>query len=303
MQKLFFAFLWIFLPWSLGSDSLFLTSAQAAELPALTIKQKATLLQEGKGFYEEGVRLAKDSPADAKEAFAQAVEKLLLVHRTSPPDVRLLLNLGNAYWQAEESGKAIARYRQAVALDPSSSLARKNLQQALEESPELAMNPAGQVPFVPPHWAATIDAWNHLVAWSGRDFLFLLTWAAFWLVLAVAWWWPMRWLGGMALVLGSACLFLFLSIQWDHLRWQQRDFAVIVENDLPLRSGSGMVFAPLKGDSLPAGQTVQIVQQRADWLLIRAKEGREGWMPGSAVEPLYLRQPLPPSTEPVSEKK
>lgn len=193
----------------------------------------------------------------------------------------LYYNLGNAYFKAGETARAILSYERALRLDPSDADVRYNLdfarsmtQDKIDEVPE----------FVLKTWARSI------CYWFGSD-----VWAVLSLVLlAVALAWVLLFLLGRSegarragFFTGIAALLLALGA-FGFARWQRSD---------ALRSDAAIVMRPVSAvKSSPSadaakdlfilheGTKVRILDQVSGYTDIELSDGRQGWISTADLE-------------------
>ena len=99
----------------------------SAPLDALTEEHQKLLLAEAIDHYNKAQTAAAKDSADAKQEFADAAEKFELLRHSGVRNSRLFLNLGNAYLQSGQTGRAIANYRRSLQIDPTNQTAQANL--------------------------------------------------------------------------------------------------------------------------------------------------------------------------------
>ena len=189
----------------------------------------------------------------------------------------LYVNLGNAAMGAKRLGPAILAYRRALLLDPDHHRARQNLTHARTLLPD----------WVPrPEEGGFLDTF---FAWSGRLSLtefqtlaavaFLITAAL--IAAAIRWRQPV--LRNLAVLPGLAWLsflgaILFLAFG------NQEDGAVLTLPEVVARSADSAGASPRFPQPLPGGTEVQVLETRDEWTRVRLADGRDAWLPRSAVE-------------------
>ncbi len=185
----------------------------------------------------------------------------------------LYFNLGNACYKAEQMGRAIAAYRRAERLSPRDATLRANLQFVRKK---VNGDDRGLGPFWREGLATlTLNEW----AMTGA----VLFWGWF-LVLALGEFWPkwrkpLRnctiWLG-LVMLLSLACL---AGAGYDRLA---NRFAVVVVKEAVLR------FGPLQespvSHQLQDGSEVSILDEKDNWLQVRDRKGRPGWLKRDQVQ-------------------
>ncbi len=196
------------------------------------------------------------------QAFAQAVQAAQTAQATAY-SADELYNLANSYARAGKPGLAVLNYERAALLAPNNADIRANLD---------SVRASAHVPIQPrSRWAriaATVSpAW---AAWMG--------------VLGIA-------LAGAGLVAGRATsrfrlarvcgilaggALVALTVSNAMLQWPRMHEAVILVNQTPAR-----VSPVPMGDAafvLPEAETVTVTAEHEDFILVRTRGGRSGWV-------------------------
>lgn len=232
------------------------TPAPAASAPAgpVTNAPAATAFDAANNLYLTG------RYAEAAEAYQKLLE-------TGPRSATLYFNLGNACYKAEQMGRAIAAYRQAERLTPREASLRANLQFMRKK---LNGDERGPGPFWR-EWLATLtlNEWTALAA--GLFWLWFLTLALCESRPALKP--PLRrtlLTLGVAMLLGLVCL---AGSAYD--RFGTRS-AVVCVREAVLR------FGPLQesrvSHQLQDGAEVTVLDEKDNWLQVRDRKGRLGWL-------------------------
>ncbi len=193
----------------------------------------------------------------------------------------LYVNLGNAAMGAERLGPAILAYRRALILDPDHHRARQNLAHARTLLPD----------WVPcPEEGGLLDTF---FAWSGRlspaeyqtlaALAFLVTAAL--IAAAIRWRQPL--LRSLAVLPGLAWLLLLgtiLFLVFGH----EDDDAVLTLPEVIARSADSAGASPRFPQPLPGGTEVKVLETRDEWTRVRLFDGRDAWLPRSAMQIVAL---------------
>lgn len=189
----------------------------------------------------------------------------------------LYVNLGNAAMGAERLGPAILAYRRALLLDPDHHRARQNLAHARTLLPD----------WVPcPEEGGLLDTF---FAWSGRLSLaeyqtlaavaFLVTAAL--IAAAIRWRQPV--LRNLAVLPGLAWILLLGAIAFLTFG-SEDDGAVLILPEVVARSADSAGASPRFPQPLPGGTEVHVLETREQWTRVRLFDGRDAWLPRSAME-------------------
>lgn len=206
---------------------------------------------------------AQSQSAEARyESGALGAARAAFAARThAQPDVAAhWYNLGATDYRLGNTAEASAEWRRALRLSPRSATIRQALQLTPPPDPVSARR-LWTAPFTPAELAlAALLLW--LVAWVGL-FLRPVRYAR-WL-----------WVGGAALLLGGAALWL---------RHAYGGPVELIRESVPIRvSPHGRASALA---TLDEGQAVLRLDSQRGWMLVRDASGRLGWIPAGAVVPV-----------------
>lgn len=206
----------------------------------------------------------------AERLFAAAIEE-------SGGSGELYTNLGNASLQAERLGPAVLSYRRALLMDPSLERARQNLQHARGLLPD----------WVPaPTEAGMLDSfflWHDKLSGTDKLDLAALAFAIAMLSLAASIAFglvPLRTVAGLS---SAIWLALLASIAFDPSRAAGSE-GVVVAREVLARAADSSNAPGRFGEPLPSGTELRILDERDGWLQIELHNGRNAWVPSSAVE-------------------
>lgn len=193
---------------------------------------------------------------------------------TSPA---LCYNLGNAYLEAGQLGKAVLNYERAMLLQPGKDHIRSNLRLAMKkvEGDPLPWPEAG----LALRWRAVrgllpSNAW----AFAGL----VLCWAG----LAAGWWGRRKqsWTWRMMAALGFLPALLAWSLAFSSSRALVSDYCVVVEQRLPVRVGPDEQSR--EAAVAYEGWKVKRLDKIGAWVKIELADGQEGWAPEKGMERL-----------------
>lgn len=220
--------------------------------------------------------------ADAEAAFAEAenVDDYLRVAGTyqrllddgvhSPA---VLCNQGNAFMRAEQPGRAIACYRQALRLTPANGAIRTNLNNALLKTE--GINP-------PTDWFRRFVFWHDWVGYRGKFWL-----ATFCVLLAGGVLVSGRWLRSRFVQRVGLCLSVFAivciaSAVYDWRRFSQ-PAGVVIQDNTTARTGNGESYEAAFETPLREGVELRVLETRGDWLRVQPHSRGECWLRSNAV--------------------
>lgn len=218
----------------------------------------------------------------SKKEYQQAVDGYEQLLRSGLQSAALEYNLGNAYHQLGNRGKAVLHYERALVLSPTLSDAQHNLQ-------VVNSGIAGEIEPLPDFFLSRFWKKARMAMGSG-------TWAA----LAVVLWW--LGFGGWAIwrlgknraqkkwgfVVGTCCLLvglLPLSLSISRANYQQNTkTAIVTAEKASLRSSPEEISTEIR--PLPSGLKINLLETLSGWWRVKLANGEEGWVEGRQVEPL-----------------
>ncbi|UUO04393.1 BatD family protein [Blastopirellula sp. J2-11] len=263
----------------------------------LNVQQQQTTLAEAGADYARASELAATDSAVAKQLFEKSAGRYQLLVDAGVHNSQLFLNLGNAYLQSGELGRAIANYEHARELDPTNRQLLANLRFASSKVKRVAENDAiasfsgAPISF---HW------WQHHLR-SANDRIIqvvgLPTVIVTLILASLAFWslWSVRAVGVnfRAWRLAAAPLLIFLvSLGSYYLASTDPTSvgdAVIVADQLQLHAGDGNQFEEVAAVDHMQGRRVKVLAQRGQWTQIRTAHGQIGWTRSQDIEPTRLR--------------
>jgi tetratricopeptide (TPR) repeat protein len=261
-------------------------AASAAQAPSASpIADPLAAAQAAQAAYERGVELLRTDPAASQRAFVESAAGWERLRAAGFGGGALEFNLGNAYLQSGDLGRAIARYLAAERDLPGDADLAGNLAQARARVAS-SFERTGSTMLV----ESVARAW-HVVPASVRQPLFWAAWIGFWLLscarmaagpaasaavrstLAAALWTT----GIVAVATGG-------SLLADEALRRMNPKAVLVEPDIMLRKGNGDGFEPAFAESLGPGVECTVLEERPGWLRVQLPDGRAGWVRESQAE-------------------
>ena len=237
----------------------------ASGVVLLTTDQQETLLREASKAYLDASRL---NAKQASPVFETAAMKYQQLADSGIRNGILYRNLANAYLRSGRVGHAIANYRKAESLDPTSLRNQLGL---------LVGQARGGV---------QLTQWHMPLLW-------LLVGAVF----SVAGWFclgrgllrqrkPAVASGLVALLVSAGCLTMMLR----QTVYAPTGQAVAIVADLDVRQGDGKDFPVVQKLDNTEGHVVKIEQQRGDWYRIAAADSVAGWVTADSLEVISARK-------------
>lgn len=234
--------------------------------------QQLMLLEKANSMFEQAVT-SQDEQA-MQGYYQQAINAYEQLIAAGVRNAKLYYNLGNAYFRANDLGRAILQYRRGLRLEPGNRRLQANLQYALTRRLDQIEVKATTRRSL----AARLLFWYDNLSLQTQVTLALL---AFWLIwfCAFAHWFRPRssFLGGLAI--GIFCFALFAaSAALVHMQNTAVRHGVIVAQEAPVRKGNGNSYALQFPRPLHPGAEFEVIENRSPWLHVRLDNGATGWI-------------------------
>jgi hypothetical protein len=184
----------------------------------------------------------------------------------------LQYNLGNAYLQLGDLGRAILHYRAAEQVIPRDPKLRHNLKYArsLTES-RIAVSGERAL-------RSALLGWHRGTSTRTRLVVFVTAYTLFWVLLTLnllasgPWWrWP-------AIAAGVVWIAMGVSVASDILGADENRQGVVLADDVVVRKGNSEGFDPKFEQPLHQGVEFRVLEQRPGWLSIELPDGKTGWI-------------------------
>lgn len=192
--------------------------------------------------------------------------------------VALFYNLGNAYKETGQLGKAVLNYERAMLIQPGNAQLRHNYRLAADE-----------IEGDPLSWPEPAVAlhWRQFRGMISSDSWAVLGLVLFWASLAAVSWGRKRernWRWLLPAATGLLMALLAWSLAFSASRALLSDLSIVVAERLPVRVGPD----EQSGESAMAyeGWKVKRLDRIGDWIKIELPDGQEGWAPESGLESL-----------------
>ena len=194
-------------------------------------------------------------------------------------DASIYFNLGNAYFQQGDLGRAVLNYQRAAQLDPRDADIQANLELARAQTTELfAAEPSGPLAIL-----ADLTGWLTLneTAVVVLAFWFLLSFV----ILArrqLHTGKSDKWLGYVAVIVVALLLISGLSLGSRTILEQTQPEGVVIAPSVAVSSGPGLDLAT--GMSLLSGTEINVVETQGEWVRVKSPGSTQNWLPVNAVQ-------------------
>lgn len=234
---------------------------------------------EANDLFRQANQVRSNDPQQADMLYRGAVLRYehLLVER-GIRNAKLYYNLGNAYHQLEDIGRAILNYRKAERLDPSDPNLLRNLDYARTRRQDKLEAAADR------QILETLLFWHYEFSPAIRMRLFAGAWVLLWGVVFLRLrgkaWVPRE----IALGLAAAVALLLGSIAYKAAVERHVTEGVVVAPDTVARQGDGQSYEPAFEDPLHAGAEFRLLEERRNWYHVQLPDGRRCWLAARDVE-------------------
>ncbi|MCM2372023.1 BatD family protein [Aporhodopirellula aestuarii] len=219
---------------------------------SLDASQRSALLAEAGEIYAEAFGSDGDESA---EKFKIAAAKYQQIVDSGVSNGGLFLNLGNAYFNSGQVGRAIANYLRAQRYAPLSFRAQTNGLLAQVDAGVAVSQWRLPLLWIVVLGVGSVVGWALLIAriYSKRR--------------------SFGWLRGVMLMLAV----LGFTMVLREIAWEGRDHAIAVVSELTLRSGDGESFEIVETVPAAEGRAFDVGRTRGEWIQVRIDESRQGW--------------------------
>lgn len=234
---------------------------------------------EANEYFRRANEIHETDPQQASELYQRAARRYeSLVGELGVRNSKLHYNLGNAYFQLEDIGRAILNYLIAQRLDPGDVNVSRNLEFARAIRTDKVELSGGR-PVL-----ETLLFWHYDFSGPTRLRIFAGTWVIFWGLLllrqAGTEWVPRE----IAYGFGSVAALMLASFAHDAFKESHTTTGVVIAPETIARQGDGQSYEPAFEDPLHAGVEFRVLEERPDWHRVELPDGRRCWLADRDVE-------------------
>lgn len=239
----------------------------------------ANLFSEANEYFRNANEVRDSDPQQAREFYQRAARRYeSLISEVGVRNSKLHYNLGNAYFQLEDTGRAILHYLIAERLDPNDANVARNLAFARETRIDrLEATQGGAV-------LETLLFWHYDLSGAVRVRIFAVMWVCFWGLLllrkAGREWVPRE----IAFGLGAVAALMLGSLAYDAAAASQTVTGVVIVPEAVARQGDGLSYEPAFEDPLHAGAEFRVLEERPDWHRVELPDGRRCWLSDQDID-------------------
>ncbi len=220
-------------------------------------------------FFNETLDITQQ--ARTKEEIREALVRYQALLDESGENGYLYYNIGNAYFKLNELGYAILNWRRALRLCPDDPDIKRNLEYGRSRrSDQFEPTEAGKI-------VQLIVFWH---SWSlpARSWLAFITFAAFWLLLALKLFWKSKLCTVPAVVCLLAALGTGASAAITYHNQTQYPPAVLVAARTDVYQGNSETYEKVFTEPVHDGAEVRILEERGSWVRVEFQNGVNGWV-------------------------
>ena len=228
--------------------------------------------------FDAAQQIQSEQPDRAKRLFFSAAQRFTGVAQTGIANGPLEYNIGNAYLQAGDVGRAILHYRRAERFNPNDPLLKDNLSLARSKRlTSIAPAARGEV-------LRSFLFWHYGTAVKQRALAATVLYVACWGLLVFGAWRPRTALAVSAvlcLVLAGAAAGSVAATRWSE---KHAPDGVVLAMDVPVYKGPGPSYRRQFEQPLQPGVEFRTRERRGAWWNIELPDGKTGWIEGAGAE-------------------
>jgi len=225
-------------------------------------------------FGQTDAVFARANDEFAKGQFQEAIKDYDSLVKSGRSNAPLFYNLGNAYFRADDFGRAILSYERALALEPQHPEATANLPLARDEARALELQS---------------DRIGRALNRVSANQMTVAATAALWIaVLAVGVMIVrdrrsaiLRTLVGLALASAIVCAAIVYQIENS-----RKAIAIVTAPQVEARLATADNATSVM--LLPAGSEINVLSRRGDWIYAFLPNNQRGWIPAASAEQVRL---------------
>ncbi len=259
-----------------------LLACAIAILCATSVNAQLTLtpeadLQGGLEQYDRAVEIQAAEPDEARRLFLSAAKRWSRIAAGGIADKPIAsgpleFNIGNAYLQAGDTGRAILHYRRAQRLIPGDAYLQNNLESARDRrlSPIKATRQSGIL--------RSVFFIHYAVSGPARARAAIIAFALIWVFLLIRLFTLHRpaLIGALLSLIVAASLGISVGVEsWSQRRTPE---GVVTEMDVVAFQGPGTGYKRKFVEPLQPGLEFTRLQRRGDWQQIQLPDAQTGWI-------------------------
>lgn len=253
--------------------------ANATVLGALSQTELNDLFSQGKDLFRQANEASTTDPDKALEFYRKSALRFeRIVREGGIKNGKLFYNIGNAYFQLNDLGRAILNYRRAEQYIPNDPNLHQNLQYARDRRQDKIEEPQKT------RVLKTLFFWHYDISRGIRMWLFSISFCLVWigaglrLFVAKS---SLHWCIGLS---GFFAVLFLGSLLVESFSHRQTRPGVVIISEVIARKGDSETYEPSFTDPLHVGTEFVLVEDRDNWYQVELADSRKCWLPAKAVE-------------------
>lgn len=253
--------------------SLLFSSHSLAESNA----DKKLLFQKAQATFNQAQTLKGNERRLVMLKAASQFEALVLGHNIK--NGYLFYNIGNAYFEAGEKGKAILNYRRAERLIPGFSDLQSNLSSVKQDlsTPEAQKSWWGDI-------VKSVAFWHYMFDYSTRRIASAVVFVLFWLCLALMVLYKSGILKALTVLWTVLTLALGSSYLISAFELNVETAGVVIKQQTMVRKGPGASYEPMYSQAISEGTEFRLLEVQGEWWRIKLANNDEVWIKAIEAE-------------------
>lgn len=228
--------------------------------------------------YDRAQEIQATEPDEARRLFRSAARRFSAVTATGVDNGYLEYNLGNAYLQSGDVGRAILHYRRGHRLIPRDQFLKDNLQVARSKC----------LVSIPPSRRSSLLRGlfflHYETSMASRSRVALILYFAVWPVLIMGHFVVRRPARVAAVICAAFALSLLLSVGISIRTDRNTPAGVIIGTDVVVNKGPGASYERQFVQPLQSGVELVVREKRGGWWNIELPDGQTGWIESSHAQ-------------------
>ncbi|MCG8336634.1 MAG: hypothetical protein MJE63_19170 [Proteobacteria bacterium] len=238
---------------------------------------KKLLFQKAQATFNQAQMLRGNERRLAMLKAASQFEALVKEH-----DIKngyLLYNIGNAYFEAGEEGKAILNYKRAERLVPGFSDLRSNLNSVRQilNTPEAQKTWWGDI-------VKSVFFWHYMFDYSTRRSASAIVFVLFWFCLSLMVLYKFGILKALTVLLAVATIALGGSYLKSSFELNVETAGVVIKQQTMVRKGPGTSYEPMYSQPISEGTEFRLLEVQGEWWRIKLANDDEVWIKAIEAE-------------------
>ena len=247
-------------------------------LTAAVETDPSTLFKEANSLFEQANETALKDPLKSRDLYRKAALKYqFIISELGVVTPVLLMDLGNAYYLAGDTGRGLLNYYRAAQLDPLNDDIQHNLKflrsKCVDELDETFWDKVMEKIFF---W--------HYFSFKTRIILFAISYILMWCFVAVLLFKNKKYIRVAIYAMAVVSVIMGTSIAVSSMELFSPVDGIITSKEAQAYQGNSYIYNPAFLTPLHAGTEFKLKEKRGDWYYISLANGSSCWIPAKDVE-------------------